>query len=332
MLIFVFLLSIPSFEAIAPGLKLVIDHDGGADDAIAVYMALLNEKYFNGFPVIALTTTHGNVDEPQTFRNTQKFLGIADRNDVPIYRGSNFSLIYDIPSDHFFGFDGLGDSETEFVDNKALKPQPEHAAIALIELSKKFEGELIVLALGALTNIALAIKLDPGFIGRLSQLYVAAGHIYSEEYKEPEFNALVDVESYKVVLQNSHYDKVTVIPFSQVLKSHNISAEWRTSVLGSIPTKIIKSLNVFEQKSIVTSKTWTLLDPVAMAIVLNETEMIEELTYVYNSIQICENRGININNFTATESINARLVYKVREEPYKKILIDIFSAELFSCT
>ncbi|CAK1600238.1 unnamed protein product [Parnassius mnemosyne] len=299
-----------SFEATAPGLKLVIDQDGGADDAIAVFMALLNEKYFNGFPVIALTTTHGNVDETQTFNNTQKFLGIADRQDVPIYRGSNFSLLRDVPSDHYFGFDGLGDSETEFVDYKAIKPQPEHAAIALIELSKKFQGELIVLSLGALTNIALAIKLDPGFIGRLSQLYVAAGNIYSEEYKEPEFNALIDVESYRIVLQNSRYDKVTVIPFSQVLKSHNISAEWRKSVLGSIPTKVIKALNVFEQKSIVTSNTWNLLDPVAMAIVLNETEMIEESLYVYNNIHICENRGININNFTATESINARLIYK----------------------
>lgn len=41
-------------------------------------------------------------------------------------------------------------------------------------------GELIVVAIGALTNIALAIKLDPDFVKRLSQLYVAAGHVYSK--------------------------------------------------------------------------------------------------------------------------------------------------------
>lgn len=47
-----------------------------------------------------------------------------------------------------------------------------------------FAGELIVVSLGALTNIALAVRIDPGFIGRLSHLYIAAGNIYSKLYFE----------------------------------------------------------------------------------------------------------------------------------------------------
>ncbi|KAI8430296.1 hypothetical protein MSG28_000608 [Choristoneura fumiferana] len=58
------------------GPKLIIDHDGGADDAMAIFMALIYEQYFNGPKVIGLTTTHGNVDETQSFYNSQRFLSI----------------------------------------------------------------------------------------------------------------------------------------------------------------------------------------------------------------------------------------------------------------
>ncbi|CAH2069002.1 unnamed protein product, partial [Iphiclides podalirius] len=316
-----------SNEAIPRGPKLVIDHDGGADDAMAIFMALLYEKYFHGFPVIALTTTHGNVNETQVFINTQKFLGIANRKDVSIYRGCQYPLIKNIPSDYYFGVDGLGDSDSEFLDYEPIEAKPEHAAVALVELSKKFEGELIVVALGALTNIALAVKLDPDFINRLSQLYVAAGNVHDEEYNEPEFNAIMDVESYYVVLNNSRADLVTVIPFSQALKSHNVHRDWRMFTLGSIQTEIMRALNVFEQKSILMSEEWCLLDPIAMAIVLDEYHIAKETRRVHNSIDICEQRGMNINDFTTNET-NARLIYKITEEPYKKLLLDIFSADL----
>lgn len=63
--------------------------------------------------------------------------------------------------------------------------------------------------------------------------------------------------------------------------------EWRVSILGSIPSELIRALNVFEQKSIVQSEEWCLLDPVAMAIVLNETQIIEEWRYTYNTIDLC---------------------------------------------
>lgn len=57
--------------------------------------------------------------------------------------------------------------------------------------------------------------------------------------------------------------------------------------LGSINTQIIKALNVFEQKSIVQSEYWSLLDPVAMAIVLDESQLVGESKHVYNSIKTC---------------------------------------------
>ncbi|XP_073947966.1 uncharacterized protein [Choristoneura fumiferana] len=317
----------PSADIHIEGPKLIIDHDGGADDAMAIFMALIYEQYFNGPKVIGLTTTHGNVDETQSFYNSQRLLDIAGRPEVPIYRGSNFSLVISVPSDFYFGHDGLGDNDHEEI--KPIDAQPQHAALSFIELTNKYPGEITIVALGALTNIALAIRLDSTFISRLSHMYVAAGHVYSPEYSSPEYNAEQDAESYYVIAKNAYPEKITFVPFSQV-DSLNVSKEWRQDVLGAIPTKIINSLNKFERISMNASDSlqWSLLDPIAMGIVLNKS-IVSDVKYSKNSIILCgDRRGINTNEFTIKEDANARLVNGVFKEEYQNLLFSIFSAEL----
>ncbi|XP_045450978.1 probable uridine nucleosidase 2 [Melitaea cinxia] len=308
-------------------LKLVIDQDGGADDAMAIFMALLNEKYYNGPKVIAITTTHGNVGEDQVFNNTQRILTVADRRDIPIYRGNKKSLIIDSESDYFFGYDGLGDNGIDTFES--IRAQKEPAVIGLIELSKKYSGSLVVVALGTLTNIALALRSDPKFLSRLSHLYVGAGNIYSDNSTEPEFNAHMDVESYYIVANESIPDKVTIIPYSQIRKYQTISKDWRLNVLGSIDTKIMQAQNQFEQRSISVVTSWCLLDPAVMGIVLNGTSIVTESRYSNNSIILTgDQRGINTNDFTTKDEANARVIYEVSKEPFKQLLYNLFSAEL----
>ncbi|XP_045450970.1 inosine-uridine preferring nucleoside hydrolase-like [Melitaea cinxia] len=310
-------------------LKLVIDQDGGADDAMAIFMALLNEKYYKGPKLIALTTTHGNVGEEQVFNNTQRILAVANRRDIPIYRGSNKALIKGSEPDHYFGYDGLGDNNTDTF--KSIRAQREPAVVGLIELSKKYSGSLVIVAFGSLTNIALALRSDPMFLSRLSHLYIGAGNIYSENYKEPEFNAYMDVESYHIVANESTPDKVTIIPFSQILTYQKISKEWRVKVLGSIDTKIMQAQNRFEQKSLPVDDYWCLLDPAVMGIVLNEASIVTESRYSNNSIILTgDQRGINTNDFTTKDKANARVIYEVSKEPFKQLLYNLFSAELGS--
>ncbi|XP_046973665.1 inosine-uridine preferring nucleoside hydrolase-like [Vanessa cardui] len=308
--------------------KLVIDHDGGADDAMAIFMGLLYEKYYDGPEVVALTTTHGNVDEEQVFNNTQRILTVANRRDVAIYRGSTRALIGEFPSDYFFGYDGLGDNNTDIYE--PIAAQKEHAVFGLIELSKKYSGELVIVALGSLTNIALAIRIDPNFMSRLSHLYVAAGHVYGEDFTEPEFNANMDIESYYIVASSGTPEKLTIIPFSQIRLHQKISKEWRTDILGSINTSIMQAQNKYEVVSLSVSTYWCLLDPSAMAIALDETLNVQETRYSNNSITLCgDQRGVNTNDFTESmNDSNARVIYNVSKENYKKMLYDIFSAEL----
>ncbi|CAH0698763.1 unnamed protein product [Spodoptera exigua] len=322
---FIFYYKDPEASPVNSRKKLVIDHDGGADDAIAITMSLLNEKYFDGPVLVALTTTFGNVNLTQAIINSDRFLALCDRRDIPIYSGAHKALVSDMESDYFYGMDGLGD--TGYESPLTIDIEKEPAAVALLELSKKYEGELIVVAIGPVTNIALAARLDPEFIPRLSQLYVGAGHIHNELHSEPEFNAAMDPEAYHIVADSAAADKVTFVPFSQVYSSLNISLDWRKNVLGKVNTPIMESLNMFERISITKEVSWTQLDPAVAAIALNN-DIVEEFKYSNNSIILeGEGRGLNTNDFSSSEP-NTRLVYKANVERYKKFLLDVYSAEL----
>ncbi|XP_045515020.1 probable uridine nucleosidase 2 [Pieris brassicae] len=307
------------------GPKLVIDHDGGADDAMAIFMALLNEKYFNGPNVVAITTVHGNVDEPQVFNNTQRILSIADRRDIPIYRGSKTALIKSAPSDFYFGRDGLGDNETTVF--KPIEAQTDVAAIALIKLSQKYRDALTIVTLGPLTNLALAMKLDPEIISRISQTYVAASYIKSQGLNKIEFNIKMDVEAYYIMIENGKADKITIIPSTQVKQYLNLGKAWRRDVLGTINTDIVRSLNTFERISMALTEDWMPLDPSAMAIVL-EPSLVLEKKLTNTSVFLCGKlRGRTTFNFKSKYP-NARVIISAEKNVYQHFLIKIFSANI----
>ncbi|CAG5036488.1 unnamed protein product [Parnassius apollo] len=321
--IFVFITNVTGNQNNDRNMKIIIDNDAGGDDAMAIFLALLYEKHFDGPKLVGLTTGNGNTIEDNVYVNNQRILKVANRQDVPLYRGSKSSLVITPTTTNFFGEDGLGDCGLYYDD---LEPAKEQSAVsALIELSKKYEGSLTVITLGSLTNVALAIKLDPGFLNRLKQLYVAAGHIHSDENPMPEFNVLTDVEAYKIVTQNATPDKLTIFPFSQVQSYLNISRTWRQEVLGAIDTEVMRAQNLFEKISLQWSDRWQALDPAAVAVVI-KPDLVKEYKYSKNGIKTCgDQRGINTNDFVPMQDANVRLIYSVNEEEYKEFLLNVFS-------
>ncbi|KAJ2943960.1 hypothetical protein O0L34_g8283 [Tuta absoluta] len=321
-----------SSEKVRARPKLVIDHDGGADDAMAIFLALIYEQNFNGPKVLGITTVQGNVFEEQAFRNSQIILDIAKRRDVPIYRGSRTAMVKTIHTDGYFGMDGLGDLEDAVIQTfldptfEPIAAQSESAVEALIRLSKKYKGELTVVAIGPLSNIALAVKLDPKFVSRLKHLYIGAGNIYSDKHPKPEFNALMDVEGYYIVTENSIEDKVTFIPFSPFFDLHNISMNWRQNYLGGINTTIMKAQKQFERKTTF-DPIWNHLDPKVMAMVLKKSLIRNELCTV-NSIIMCgPKRGINTNDFDDCQQPNAKIAFAGPDKKFKKFLYNVFSSQ-----
>lgn len=176
--------------------RLIIDTDPGIDDAHAILMALAHPQA----RVEAITTVAGNVGLDLTTRNAGIILDVAGA-EVPIYRGCASPLVMGGgDAEYVHGSDGLGDAG--FAPAPQV-PEAEPAPLALVRLANAAPGELTLVAIGPLTNLAVALKLDPALPQKFKRLVVMGGAIYSRgntSTLSAEFNIFADPEAAHVVL------------------------------------------------------------------------------------------------------------------------------------
>uniref|UniRef100_A0A8C4Z005 Inosine/uridine-preferring nucleoside hydrolase domain-containing protein n=1 Tax=Gadus morhua TaxID=8049 RepID=A0A8C4Z005_GADMO len=178
--------------------KLLLDVDTGVDDAQGIMLALAAPDV----QVLGITCTHGNTALENSCRNTLRVLKECQRGDIPVYRGSAEPLLGRmIDASDFHGKDGLGDSPDPQAPGLD-QLQAEGAVEALIRLVRENPGEVNLVATGPLTNLALAVKLDPSLPEKLKGLYIMGGNIESRGNTTVcgEFNFVADPESAFIVL------------------------------------------------------------------------------------------------------------------------------------
>ncbi|MGY0505076.1 nucleoside hydrolase [Luteimonas sp. e5] len=174
---------------------LLIDTDPGVDDALAILMALADPRH----EVVGLGVCAGNVGLAHTVANALKLCEIAGREDVPVFPGSAQPLLHPAPdAADVHGADGFGDTGQA---PAARQPEDEHAAQAILRLSREHAGRLLLVALGPLTNLALALKLDPALPSRIARLVVMGGAVNGRGNITPfaEFNTHFDPEAAHLV-------------------------------------------------------------------------------------------------------------------------------------
>lgn len=178
-------------------IPLLIDTDPGVDDALALLLAFNDTAH----ELVGLTVTAGNVGLAHTTANALKLCEVAGREDVPVFGGAPEPLLYAAPdAGYVHGQDGFGDVGYR---PAARTAEAEHAALAILRLSRQYSGRLVLVALGPLTNIALALKLDPGLPGRIARLVVMGGAVTAHGNITPaaEFNFYFDPEAARIVLE-----------------------------------------------------------------------------------------------------------------------------------
>ncbi|KAM6586171.1 hypothetical protein CsatB_013173 [Cannabis sativa] len=152
-------------------MKMIIDTDPGIDDAMAIFVALKCPEV----EVVGLTTIYGNVYTTLATRNALHLLEIGGRSDIPVAEGSHVTITKGTKlriADFVHGADGLGNQN--FPPPKG-KPIQQSAAAFLVQQANLHPGKLTVVALGPLTNIALAIQLDPAFAQNVGRIVVLGG-------------------------------------------------------------------------------------------------------------------------------------------------------------
>ncbi|WP_326538680.1 nucleoside hydrolase [Pseudorhodoferax sp.] len=150
-------------------MKLWFDTDPGVDDALALTLLLARPEW----QLVGLSSVFGNAGVAQTTRNAAGLLALLGRPEVPLHRGAAGPLRGEARlAAEVHGGDGLSGLAAELPGGLAERATP--AAEALLEASRR-EDALHVVAVGPLTNIAQALRLDPGLATRLASLTVMGG-------------------------------------------------------------------------------------------------------------------------------------------------------------
>ncbi len=177
-------------------LPLLIDTDPGVDDALALLMAFDAPHH----EVVALTIAAGNVGLAHTVANALKLCEVAGVH-IPVHAGCDAPLLHPAPdASYVHGRDGFGDIG---YPPAAKQAEAEHAALAMIRLSHAHAGRLVVCMLGPLTNLAVALKLDPSLPQRVGRIVVMGGAVTGRGNTTPtaEFNIGFDPEAAHLVFE-----------------------------------------------------------------------------------------------------------------------------------
>jgi purine nucleosidase len=152
--------------------ELILDMDIGVDDAIAL-MYLATRPNIR---IVAVGSVHGNTDAVSAAENGLRLLELSGLADVPVAIGAERPLVRPLvlgPEVH--GDDGLGNVAETAAPVPSRRPVGESAAEQLVRLARERPGELDVLATGPLTNLAIALRLEPRLVDLVGSVVVMGG-------------------------------------------------------------------------------------------------------------------------------------------------------------
>ncbi|QSF46742.1 nucleoside hydrolase [Paenibacillus tianjinensis] len=154
--------------------RIIIDCDTGIDDALAILYALRAPDVV----VEGITTVFGNIGVEQAADNTLRLLALArPEAEIPVALGASRALVRELRgfSQHVHGENGIGDVQLPPSSQRLIS---ETAAEFIVRLADDNPGEIVLVTLGRLTNLSLALDLDPALKGKLKKVVVMGGTIF----------------------------------------------------------------------------------------------------------------------------------------------------------
>lgn len=243
-------------------IPVVVDMDPGTDDALALMM-LLNSQ---AVEVVGITTVGGNARLADTTRNALRLLEYMGRPDIPVARGAArtaqraFHYAYDV-----HGARGLGIP----LPSPTTQPVRSRAPAFISRMASRYRGELNIIALGPLTNIARALRKEPRIVEWTKELVIMGGAVGVAGNITPyaEFNTFNDPYSAHTVLASSFATSLVGLDVTTRVSFDRTDAPWFT---GNAPSATLSKRIVrtwFDEH--LTSPLYHLHDPLAVIVALD---------------------------------------------------------------
>jgi purine nucleosidase len=177
--------------------RFLIDTDTASDDAVALVMGLR----YPDVQVEAITVVAGNVPVDQGVQNALHTVELSGKR-VPVYRGMDRPLRRPYESaQSVHGQDGMGDIGLPLYGRT---PEPEHATDVLADTINRYPGEITLVTLGPLTNVAMALLREPALAEKVQHCYImgGTGQGYGNVTPVAEYNIWVDPDAAKIVFES----------------------------------------------------------------------------------------------------------------------------------
>lgn len=304
--------------------KVIIDTDGGADDAFALFLACFS----NEIEILGITTVEGNIRIDDVNNNVLKILSLANRNDINVYSGEvdSFDKESSLATD-VFGENGLSNIKFEPVNRSVSDIS---AVDFMIDMVNKYPNEVFILSIGPLTNVAKAIKTNEEFSKNIKELVLMGGTTLTGNITPyAEFNIYRDSIAADIVL-NSSINKIVMIGLNvthQIPLNENLE-----NILLKENTEISKFLYDGSRLGAKFDRSKghdgsILNDPLIIAYILDEN--IVKLTKSKTSVVTTgEKKGQCINDFNSSDA-NVFIATDIDVNKFYKLLFkNIFNIDL----
>ena len=197
--------------------KVILDVDTGSDDAVAIMVTILSRE----LELLGITTVHGNLPLEYTTDNTLRVIDFM-KSAVPVYKGCGFPLVQDLSPGRRVNADEVKrdviiDGKVVAVHEKELplpeavsKVQNENAIVWLWRTLKYTKEKITLIPVGAMTNIATVLRIDPTVAENIEEIVCMGGgiNVHNRSFRS-ETNFYNDPEAAKIMLDSGV--KVTVV-------------------------------------------------------------------------------------------------------------------------
>lgn len=208
----------------------ILDCDTGIDDAAALALAARSPEV----ELLAVTTVAGNVPVSQTTENSLRVLSYLGSAEAPVHRGASRPIVREPRhATHVHGSNGLGGVELA-ASGRSIGPDRGPAAIVRLAMGRP--GEITLVCVGPLTNLAIALNVEPELVRLLKRVVIMGGAFFNRGNITPhaEFNIFVDPEA-AVQVFSAPFNDLTVVGLDVSHQTALPPAVWESAAGSADP-------------------------------------------------------------------------------------------------